>query len=105
MAALIGRPVRADIEWSIVAEPGVTALALCASPPAPPPLALPVRAWVSRGHWTDDLSWYLRGVSSLEVRGVQSGKSDAASSSRAVEKERTAMSCKSSRPRSLAGSA
>jgi hypothetical protein len=25
-----------EVEWSIVVESGVTALALCASPPAPP---------------------------------------------------------------------
>jgi hypothetical protein len=32
----IGRCIRAEVEWSIVVEPGVTALALCASSFVPP---------------------------------------------------------------------
>jgi hypothetical protein len=36
LGAIIGHPIRADIEWSVEARPRVTALALCAMPPGPP---------------------------------------------------------------------
>jgi hypothetical protein len=36
LGAIIGHPIRAEVEWPIVVETGVAALALCASSLEPP---------------------------------------------------------------------